>query len=415
MSSGPGRRFRDNIALRITFIYAGISALWILLSDSLVKGISLDRNVTNQISIAKGWLFVLVTALLLHSLIRRNVDRIRRSEATLMDSERRLTDIISFLPDATLVVDMDGRIIAWNKVMEELTGIPAERVLGKGEYEYAVPFYGTRRPVLVDMILHPDLEVAGSYEGLRQEGDTLVVELFLPDFRPGGVYLWAKASPLRDSRGNMVGAVEALRDVTERKRIEEERHGREERERLIKAEAEEAKQLFYQRTIFSVTDGKLNLVDRSDVEAMMNGDAQAFKLRNEHDLSEARTLVASLAEESGMSDERVYGLATALGEAAANAVKHANGGLVKLRALDDRVQACVIDNGPGMDHLMLPKSTLLKRFSTKASMGLGYSMILGFVDSVYLATDRDGTSILMEQRINALGDDLSLDSLPDTW
>ena len=40
--------------------------------------------------------------------------------------------------------------------MEDLTGWKAEEILGKGNYEYAIPFFGTRRPVLADLILNPD-------------------------------------------------------------------------------------------------------------------------------------------------------------------------------------------------------------------------------------------------------------------
>ncbi|HET6581234.1 MAG TPA: PAS domain-containing protein, partial [Methanoregula sp.] len=57
--------------------------------------------------------------------------------------------IIDFLPDATFVIDLDGRVIAWNNAMEALTGVPAEAMLGKGNYEYALPFYKERRPILI--------------------------------------------------------------------------------------------------------------------------------------------------------------------------------------------------------------------------------------------------------------------------
>jgi len=40
--------------------------------------------------------------------------------------------------------------------MEEMTGIKAEEMIGKGNYEYAIPFYQTRRPLLVD--LYPELQ-----------------------------------------------------------------------------------------------------------------------------------------------------------------------------------------------------------------------------------------------------------------
>ena len=70
------------------------------------------------------------------------------------ETQRRLTDIINFLPDATLVIDGEGRVIAWNRAMEEMTGIPAQEMLGKGDYEYALPFYGERRPILIDLVFN---------------------------------------------------------------------------------------------------------------------------------------------------------------------------------------------------------------------------------------------------------------------
>jgi len=86
---------------------------------------------------------------LLHK-IRQAVRR-RQTEASLRDSERRLADIIDFLPDAMLAIDRSGRVIAWNRAMEDLTGIAAADILGKGDYGYAVPFYGEQRPFLLDL------------------------------------------------------------------------------------------------------------------------------------------------------------------------------------------------------------------------------------------------------------------------
>lgn len=56
------------------------------------------------------------------------------------ESEQKLTDIISLLPDATLVIDENGMITHWNLAMEEMTGLKAIDMIGKGNYEYALPF-----------------------------------------------------------------------------------------------------------------------------------------------------------------------------------------------------------------------------------------------------------------------------------
>jgi PAS domain S-box-containing protein len=147
------------------------------------------------------------------------LDNARLYSAT-QESERRLTDIINFLPDPTLVIDVEGRVLAWNRAMEEMTGIPAEEMLGKGDYEYAVPFYGERRPILIDLVLLPHEELERKYAHMERKGSVLVGETYTPALKGGGRYLYATASALHDSRGDVVGAIETIRDITERKDAE---------------------------------------------------------------------------------------------------------------------------------------------------------------------------------------------------
>jgi PAS domain S-box-containing protein len=148
----------------------------------------------------------------------------KQAEEALRESHRRLDDIIDFLPDATFVIDRDGKVIAWSRSMELMTGIPKADMVGKGDYEYAVPFYGRPRPLLIDLALLPDEEFERNhYEGVFRQGDTLFAEAYVPGTYGGkGASLWGTASRLRDASGNIVGAIESIRDVTERKRDEEE-------------------------------------------------------------------------------------------------------------------------------------------------------------------------------------------------
>ncbi len=152
--------------------------------------------------------------------IRDITDR-KRAEQEIIRSQRSLADIISFLPDATLAIDREGRVITWNKAMEELTGIPAASMIGKDEYEYALPFYNDRRPMLANLVLTPQADVENLYTHVQREGDTLVVDTFIKNLRGrGGRYFWAKASPLYDPQGKITGAIETIRDITERREME---------------------------------------------------------------------------------------------------------------------------------------------------------------------------------------------------
>jgi PAS domain S-box-containing protein len=107
--------------------------------------------------------------------------------------------------------------------MEEMTGIPAEQILGKADYEYALPFYHERRPITADLVLHDDPAVAAKYPFMKKEGNSLLAEIYIPHLNKGsGAYLWFKASPLYDAAGNISGAIESIRDITDKKRAEEE-------------------------------------------------------------------------------------------------------------------------------------------------------------------------------------------------
>ena len=147
----------------------------------------------------------------------------KEAEVALRESSQRLLDIIDFLPDAALVIDRQGTVISWNRAMEALTGVKAEEMLGKGNYEYALPFYGERRPILIDYVFNEEKEFRSRYAHLSRRGETLCGEAYVPRLKEG-TYLTATASGLYDSSENLTGAIELIRDITERKRMQEALH-----------------------------------------------------------------------------------------------------------------------------------------------------------------------------------------------
>ena len=146
----------------------------------------------------------------------------RMAQTSVRRSERQLSQIINFLPDATFVINRERNVVSWNRAMEEMTGIPARAIVGKGDYEYALPFYGKRRPILIDLIFASQDEIERSYQGIVREGATLIAETQLS--RPKGEerHLWGKATPLYDDNNEIVGAIESIRDITGIKRNEAE-------------------------------------------------------------------------------------------------------------------------------------------------------------------------------------------------
>jgi PAS domain S-box-containing protein len=144
-----------------------------------------------------------------------------KMESEVREAQQRLTQIIESLPDATMVIDHEKRVIAWNKAMEEMTGVRKQDILGQGNYEYALPFYGERRPILIDLVFLPKTEFEKRYDTVRRIGDTLYGEVYVPQtYRGRGAYLAGTASVLHDAAGRVIGAIESIRDITDRKQAE---------------------------------------------------------------------------------------------------------------------------------------------------------------------------------------------------
>ncbi|MDD1693475.1 MAG: PAS domain S-box protein [Methanoregula sp.] len=150
-----------------------------------------------------------------------NIRQRRLAEEAVQVSRKNLADILSFLPDPVLAIDSNGRVIAWNNAMEGLTGVPAENMLGKGDHEYSIPFYGVRRPILVDLVLMSDAEIETKYDYILRNDSRITSETFIQGMYNGrGAYLWGTAAPLFDAAGNRTGAIEVIRDITDRKKTE---------------------------------------------------------------------------------------------------------------------------------------------------------------------------------------------------
>lgn len=160
--------------------------------------------------------------------------RRKRDDEAQIQAHRRLRDIIESLPDPTFVIDAEKKVIAWNHAIETLTGVPKEEILGRGDYAYAVPFYGTPKPVLVDLLDMPPSESEGQYGTVTRSNGNIYAESFLPGICGGrGAHLWGVASPLFDRDGRRWGAIESIRDVTDRIRVEERLRASEERYRFF--------------------------------------------------------------------------------------------------------------------------------------------------------------------------------------
>ena len=143
----------------------------------------------------------------------------------LRKKNRLLSQILQEIPIPTFVIDPRHVITHYNKALEELTGISAGEIVGtKNQWK---AFYKKKRPVMADLLVdgageetikkfyneyyhHSDV-APGSYEA----------EGFFDALGEEGKWLFFTATPLKDKEGKIIGGIETLQDITDRKQAEE--------------------------------------------------------------------------------------------------------------------------------------------------------------------------------------------------
>ena len=154
----------------------------------------------------------------LEDITERKVAELARRE-----SEQQLFSIIEGSPIPTFVIGLDHKVLYWNRALEQLSRIPAEEMIGTNRHWRA--FYAKERPCMADLLVDQSLETIPEwYGGVAKSKlleDTYEAEGFFPDLGKKGRWLRFTVSPIRSSRGALVGAIETLEDITERKESEQ--------------------------------------------------------------------------------------------------------------------------------------------------------------------------------------------------
>jgi PAS domain S-box-containing protein len=182
-------------ALRVVLLYAGFSALWILLSDRAVETLFRDPAVMTQVSIAKGWVFVAVTATMLFVMVKRLV-------ASVASREAKLQTLIHAIPDLVWVKNAEGVYLHCNRAFERLYGAKESEIVGKTDYDF-VP--GNQ----ADFFRQKDREAV-------EAGKTRENEEWVTLLETGQVaLLQTLKTPMYDPQGGMIGVLGIGRDITE--------------------------------------------------------------------------------------------------------------------------------------------------------------------------------------------------------
>ena len=167
-------------------------------------------------------------------------------------------------------------------------------------------------------------------------------------------------------------------------------------ERALRRQEENIRRA-YVDVLDAVTGGKLILLTDEELAGQLGVPLmEPESVTAPRELAEARGVIARTAAEHFPDWASSVDLRTPVGEALVNALRHAGGGSYQLFARDGRLQVLVRDDGPGIDFRMLPRATLQRGFSTAASLGMGFTIMLQVCERVLLSTRPGRTSVVLE-------------------
>ncbi|HWQ67220.1 MAG TPA: PAS domain S-box protein [Methanospirillum sp.] len=170
--------------------------------------------------------------------IQAQYQKLAENERIITEKDDLLTNIIHFLPDPTFAVDKEGTIIAWNQAMVALTGLSSRDMVGSKDLSIVKTIYGGVHPPLIQFIFDHAIQNFSLYPSIIQKGDRLESELFSPSYNKNGSFIWITASPLYDSSGRIIGCIESIRDISDRKKAEELAIKQESEQELLKINEE---------------------------------------------------------------------------------------------------------------------------------------------------------------------------------
>jgi PAS domain S-box-containing protein len=195
----PSSEVATTGALHVALTYAGFSGLWILVSDRAVAALVQDPAVMTLVSIAKGWVFVAVTATMLFIMVRRLVEGVASREA-------KLQALIHSIPDLVWLKNSEGIYLGCNRAFEGLYGAREADILGKTDYDF------TSREE-ADIFRQNDQEALSAGQTLQREEWVTMAET------GQRLLLQSLKTPIRDGKGSLIGVLGIGRDITEHRRL----------------------------------------------------------------------------------------------------------------------------------------------------------------------------------------------------
>ena len=174
-------------------------------------------------------------------------------------------EFINCTPIPQFVIDQDHRTTHWNRAMEVLTGISACDIIGTRDQWQA--FYPKYRPVLADLVVDKRLDdVINLYQNSKISKSEIIPYAweatdFFKNINGHDRHLYFLAAPVKNSDGQITGAIETVQDISQRVKAGNELRESQERYRLLTEQVADGVVVIQDRKICFANDAFAHLFE----------------------------------------------------------------------------------------------------------------------------------------------------------
>jgi PAS domain S-box-containing protein len=152
------------------------------------------------------------------------IGRMKEYAEQVLRERKTILDVIESSPIPKFVINREHKIMFWNRACEELTGFAAQDMIGTDRH--SLPFYGTKRPLIADLIVDNDIKGLEKFYGSKRvrqsdrgKGGYEARDYYI-NLNGKSRHLYFLAAPIYDEHGEIIACVETLQDVTREREME---------------------------------------------------------------------------------------------------------------------------------------------------------------------------------------------------
>jgi PAS domain S-box-containing protein len=192
-----------NAVLTTTLLYVVFAGLWILFSDMALGWFVSDIRLYGLLQTYKGWLFVLVTALLFLFYLIPHINEINNSYEQALKAKEEYRSIFETAANLITSIDSDGIIVDCNNQIQNFLGYKKEEIIGYPMGKIIHPDYLGKASQSLQESLETGYSYGKEYKMVRKDGTLIDVII--------------NSSGMNKTNGNYERTICIINDITLRK------------------------------------------------------------------------------------------------------------------------------------------------------------------------------------------------------